>query len=134
MSVARLTTHSKHLAVNIWNRKGRKNSQGPALLSPYGLKAELVPTLPWKGRVHLCVGRCGSLFCPYDALQHVYGQGEDDRGVLLSGDGGQGLEVPQLKGRGGLRDDHGGFLQSPGRVHFSLGRDDLWDRRREGSY
>ena len=131
--MARLTTHSKHLAVNIRERKGRRNSQGPALLAPYRLKADLVPTLPWQGRARLCVGLCGSLLCPHDALQHVYGQGEDDRGVFLSSNGGQCLEVPQLKGRGRLSDDHGGFFQSPGCVHFSLGCNDLWNRRREWS-
>lgn len=73
------------------------------------------------------------MFCPNNALQHVYGQGEDDRGVLLGSDGGQRLKVPQLKGCRRLGDDHGGLFQGPGCVHFSLGCNDLWHGRREQS-
>ena len=69
--------------------------------------------------------RRGSLFWPHDSLQHVYGQREDDGRVFLSSNGGQRLQVPQLEGGGRLGDDHGGLFQSPGRVHFSLSRNDL---------
>lgn len=67
----------------------------------------------------------GSLSFFHDSLQHIYGQREDDGRVFLSSNGGQRLQVPQLEGSRRLGDDHGGFLQSPGRIHFSLRRNDL---------
>ena len=43
--------------------------------------------------------------------QKVEGHWEDDGGVLLRGDAGQGLQVAQLKGRPRLVDDVGRLLQ-----------------------
>ena len=59
-------------------------------------------------------------------LRHqLDGDGEHDGGVLLRGDGGQGLEVPQLKGGGALRDDVTRLLQSLTGLLLSLGSDNL---------
>lgn len=95
-------------------REGERPSGHP---STSRLRAGLGPS-------QLCRPR-GSLFWPHDSLQHVYGQREDDGRVFLSSNGGQRLQVPQLEGGGRLGDDHGGLFQSPGRVHFSLSRNDL---------
>lgn len=104
--------------------KGREGEcQGSALLPP-GREAGLVP-------ISSLIGSCGSLFCPHDSLQHIYGQREDDGRVFLGSDGGQRLKVPQLEGSRGLSDDHGGLFQSPGRVHLSLSRNDLWSSGKE---
>lgn len=71
------------------------------------------------------------MFCPYNALQHIYGQREDNRRIFLSSDGGQRLKVPELKGGRRFGDDHGGFFQSPGCIHLSLSCDDLRNSGKE---
>ena len=67
-------------------------------------------------------------FVLHETLQQVYGQGEDDGGVLLGGDGVQRLQVAQLKSGWRLRDDVSGFLQGARGFLFPLGRDHLGDR------
>ena len=47
----------------------------------------------------------------HETLHQVDGQGEDDGGVLLGGDGVQRLQVTQLNGSRRLRDDVSGLLQ-----------------------
>ena len=64
----------------------------------------------------------------HETLQQVDGQGEDDGGVLLGGDGVQRLQVTQLKSGRRLRDDVSGFLQGARGFLFPLGRDYLGDR------
>ena len=67
-------------------------------------------------------------FVLHEPLQQVDGQGEDDGGVLLGGDGVQRLQVAQLKSGRRLRDDVSGFLQGTGGFLLALGRDHLGDR------
>lgn len=73
-----------------------------------------------------------AVFCPYDSLQHIYGQREDNCWVFLSSNGGQCLQVSELKGCRRFSDDHGGFFQSPGCIHFSFGCNNLWTGERRG--
>ena len=53
------------------------------------------------------------------------GNGEHDGGVLLSGDGLEGLEVSQLEGGGAPRDDVTRILQGFAGLLFSLSSDNL---------
>lgn len=65
----------------------------------------------------------------YHALQHVYGQWEDDGGVLLCSDGGQGLQIAELKSSRGLRNNQGRLFQGPGSIHLTLCCDHLGKQR-----
>ena len=59
-------------------------------------------------------------------LRHqLDGDGEHDGGVLLRGDGGQGLEIAELQRGGRLGDDVTGLLQSPAGLLLSLGSNHL---------
>lgn len=58
----------------------------------------------------------------HEALHHFQWQREDDGGVLLGGDGVEGLEVTQLQGWRRLSNHQGGLLQSPRGIHLSLCR------------
>ena len=59
-------------------------------------------------------------------LRHqLDGDGEHDGGVLLRGDGGEGLEVAELQRSGRLGDDVTSLLQSPAGLLLSLGRNHL---------
>ena len=61
-----------------------------------------------------------------DLLGHqLNGYGEHDGGVLLRGDGSEGLEVSQLEGGGALRDDVARLLQASTGLLFSLSSDNL---------
>ena len=61
-----------------------------------------------------------------DLLGHqLNGNGEHNGGVLLGGDGGEGLEIPQLEGSRALRDDVTCLLQRFAGLLFSLGSDNL---------
>ena len=64
--------------------------------------------------------------CLIDLLGHqLDGDGEYDGGVLLRGDGSQGLEVSQLEGGGALWDDVARLLQGFTGLLFSLSSDNL---------
>ena len=61
-----------------------------------------------------------------DLLGHqLNGYGEHDGGVLLRGDGSEGLQVSQLEGGGALGDDVAGLLQGFAGLLLSLGSDNL---------
>ena len=63
--------------------------------------------------------------------EEVHGEREDDGGVLLRGDGVEGLEVSQLEGSGRLVQHVGCLLQGSGRVLLSFSRNHLdwkWDK------
>ena len=66
----------------------------------------------------------------HEAPQQFDGQGEDDGGVLLGGDGVEGLQVSQLEGGRRLRDDVGRLLQSDGGLLLALGRNHLQAREK----
>lgn len=67
---------------------------------------------------------CGSLAL-HQPLHQLQRQREHDGGVLLGGDGVEGLQVTQLQGRRGLSDDQRGLLQGPRCVHLPLRCDHL---------
>lgn len=102
----------------------------PTVPSPQGLKADLVPHFILGREEVISIGLYASVFCPHNALQHIYGQREDNCRVFLSSNGGQCLKIPELKSRRRFSDDHGGFFQSPGCIHFSLSCNDLQNGRR----
>ena len=66
-----------------------------------------------------------------ELVHQLHGEGEDDGGVLLGADLGEGLEVPQLQGRGALADDVGGLLQGLRCLLLALGGDDLGGKGEE---
>lgn len=62
---------------------------------------------------------------PHEVSHDIYGQGEDDGGVLLRRDGVEGLQVAKLQGWGRLCDHEGRLLQGAGGVHLALCRNNL---------
>ena len=67
-----------------------------------------------------CLTDLNHLHLFHQSLEHVDGQREDDGGVLLSRDGVESLEVPQLEGCRGLNHHIGSFLQGTGCLLLSL--------------
>ena len=90
-----------------------KGGGGVELLHPFH-----PPPPPVRRLVHVTLGAgldlqtLAAAFLLHEALQQVDGKREDDGGVLLGGDGVEGLQITELQGGGRLRDDVSGFLQS----------------------
>lgn len=62
---------------------------------------------------------------PHEVSHDIYGEGEDDGGVLLCRDGVEGLQVAKLQGWGRLCDHEGRLLQGARGVHLTLCRNNL---------
>lgn len=77
-----------------------------------------------------CVFTLPSMFD--EPLHHLQRQRENDGGVLLGGDGVEGLKVTQLQGWRRLRDHQGGLLQRPRCIHLSLRCDHLEKKNGRG--
>ncbi len=60
----------------------------------------------------------------FQEAEEFHGEGQDEGGVLLGGDGDDGLEQAQLERGGGLGHLMGGFGELLGRLEFGVGVDD----------
>lgn len=87
------------------------------------------PFYPGKHSAQLSIDLDRSVIRTHDALQQVDGQREDNGGVFLRSDRGQGLKVAELKGGRRLGDNNGRFFESSGGIHFPFSCNHL--RRRK---